>query len=73
MNANMQQLFNLIKTQIEFVYQKELPTRDQILTEAQNLRRALSLSEICIVSDEEYQNICKILPEHILHVVLQMK
>mgnify|MGYP000869887252 CR=1 FL=1 len=69
MNANMQQLFNLIKTQIEFVYQKELPTRDQILTEAQNLRRALSLSEICIVSDEEYQNICKILPEHILHRV----
>lgn len=64
----MQELFSYAKARIESKYKDKLPTRDEILSEAKVVRKGASIMD-CIVSDDEFGIICKLLPEYILHSV----
>lgn len=67
MTKNMEILFEQIRRIIETKYVSKLPTEDQIIAEA-GLMRRIFLSEYP-VSDEEFENIKKRLPENILHSI----
>lgn len=67
MTKNMEILFNQIKQFIETEYSSKLPTEDQIVSGAEQMRNIFSSSYP--VSDEEFDSIKKRLPQHILHSI----
>lgn len=67
MTQNMEVLFQQIRQIIETKYTSKLPTEDQILAEAEQLRQIFS--GVYPVSDAEFESIKKRLPEHILHSI----
>lgn len=67
MTQNMEVLFQQIRQIIETKYTSKLPTEDQIIAEAEQLRQIFSGAYP--VSDTEFESIKKRLPEHILHSI----
>lgn len=67
MTPNMEIVFNQIINIIQTKYQDKLPTEDQIYAEADELRGAFST--LYPLSDDEYINLKKRLPESIIHSI----
>ena len=67
MTKNMEIVFNQVRQIIETKYSSKLPTEDQIYSEADTMRDILS--SVYPLSDEEYAELKKRLPESILHSI----
>ena len=67
MTKNMEIMFNQIRQIIETKYVNKLPTVDQIYSEADDLREVFNV--LYPVTDEEFKNLKKRLPENILHSI----
>lgn len=67
MTKNMEIMFNQIRQIIETKYTNKLPTVDQIYSEADDLRKVFK--SLYPVTDEEFENLKKRLPENILHSI----
>ena len=67
MTKNMEIMFNQIRQIIETKYTNKLPTVDQIYSEADDLREVFK--SLYPVTDEQFENLKKRLPENILHSI----
>lgn len=67
MTQNMEIMFNQIRQIIETKYSSKLPTEDQIIAEAESLRKVFD--KVYPLSDEEFESIKKRLPENIIHSI----
>lgn len=69
MTPNMEMIFNQTKAMIETVYKDKQPTADQIYDQAQSIRNAFSITGMCVISDEEFEQVKKELSAHIVHSI----
>lgn len=67
MTKNMEQIIGLIKQAISVEYEESLPTEDQIISKADEMRKALNM--LYPITDEEYDEIKQRLPKEIIHSI----